>query len=141
VLPLFGRFEGLSASGAAVCGYGAVAVRTLGSLFGVVNHRDFGDGCLFNGIDNLFKTAGNIIAVRNFTALSANSGWDVFNNDNTVFHINGKGRISVLQCTFAHKTSHFVSSCRTLKSSDQSAGFGKYAVMSHNSIPFEPQTI
>jgi 2C-methyl-D-erythritol 2,4-cyclodiphosphate synthase len=65
-----------------------------GCLFGVVDHRDFGDGCLFNRIDNLFKSAGNFIAIRNFTALSANSGWNVLNNDNTVFNINGKGRIS-----------------------------------------------
>jgi hypothetical protein len=109
-------------------------------LIGVVDYRDFGNNGLPDGIDDLFKPVGNFISVGDFTALSANSGRYVFNNDNTISHIGSKGRTAVFQFAFAHKADHFVFSCRTLKSSDHSAGFGTYVVISHNSIPSEPQT-
>jgi hypothetical protein len=79
---------------------------------------------LFDRIDYLLKTAGNLVAIGNFTALSANPGWNVFDYDNAIPQISGKGGNAVPQFTFAHKAGHFASSCRILKSSDHSAEFG-----------------
>jgi hypothetical protein len=111
-----------------------------GGFFGVADYRNLGKRRIPNGIDNLLKPAGNIIAIGNFAALITNLGWYVFNDDDTVAYIGGKSGKIVPCLAFAHKTSHFVSSRRILKSADHSAGFGKYADISHNSVPLEPQT-
>jgi hypothetical protein len=111
-----------------------------GGLFGIVDYRDFGNHGLFDSIDNLLKAEGNLAAIGSFAALSADLRGNVFNDDDAIPEIGGKRRTAVPQFAFAHKTGHVLSSCLTLKSSDHSAGFGKYADMSHNSAPFEPQT-
>jgi hypothetical protein len=111
-----------------------------GGFFGIVDHRYLGKRRIPNGMNNLLKPAGDIVGIGNFAALIANSGRYVFNDDNTVTYIGGKSGKTISRFAFTHKTSHFISSCRVLKSADHSAEFGKYALMSHNSVPLEPQT-
>ena len=111
-----------------------------GGSVGIVDYRYLGKRRVPDRIDNLLKPAGHIVIIRNFAALIANLGWYVLNDDDTVAYIGGKGGKIVPCFAFAHKAVHFVSSLRILKSADHSAGLGKYAVISHNSIPLEPQT-
>jgi hypothetical protein len=120
----------------------AVGIRGIlsGGSIGIVDYRYLGKVRISNGIDNLFKPAGNIIVIGNFAALIANLGWHVFNDNDTVSYIGGKSGKTVPYFAFAHKAGHFVSSLRILKSADHSAGLGKYAVISHSSVPLEPQT-
>jgi hypothetical protein len=112
-----------------------------GGSIGIVDHRYLGKRGIFDGSNNLLKPAGHIVAIGNFAALIANLGRHVLNDDDTISNIGGKSRKTVLRFAFAHKAGHGISSLRVLKSADHSAGFGTYAVMSHNSVPLEPQTI
>jgi hypothetical protein len=112
-----------------------------GGPFSVVDHRNFRYRGVLYGIDNLLKTAGNFIVIGNFATLTTNLGGNVLDNDNTVTQISGKSGKTFPQCTFTHKTCHFVFSRPALKSSDHSVESGKNAVIRHNSVPFEPQTI
>jgi hypothetical protein len=122
--------------------YAAGVINPLsGGFFGIVDYRYLGKRRVPDGIDDLLKTAGNIAAIGNFTALIANLGWYVFNDDDTVVYIRGKRGKTVQRFAFTHKTGHFASSRRVRKSADHSAGFGMYAVISHNSEPPEPQTM
>jgi hypothetical protein len=111
-----------------------------GGFFGIVHYRYLGKGRVLDGLNNPFKPAGHVAAIGNFAALVANPGRHVFNDDNTLAGIGRKCGKTVPRFTFAHKTDHFVLSRRVLKSADHSSGFGKYAVISHNSVPLEPQT-
>jgi hypothetical protein len=92
-------------------------------------------------IDDLFQTMDYRITVGNFAALSANPGGHVLDNHNAVPQIGSKCGKTIVGFSFAHKTGHGFGSFLCCKSSDHSSGLGKYAVMSHNSIPFEPQTM
>jgi hypothetical protein len=66
-------------------------------------------------------------------------GWHIFDDNNATTHIGSETGKTVLYITFAHKAVHIFLLC--LWSSIHSAGLGKYAVISHNSIPFEPHSI
>jgi hypothetical protein len=112
-----------------------------GGSIGIVDHRYLGKGRVFDGIDNLLKPAGYIVAIGNFAALIANLRRHVFDDDDAIAYIGSKSGKTVLCFSPAHKAGHGVSSLRVLKSADHSAGFGMYTVISHNSVPLEPQTI
>jgi hypothetical protein len=110
-----------------------------GGFFRIINHGDLGyrpDVCgRFGDIsDNTFKLPCYFIAVCCFTALTANTGRYISDNNNAITHIGGETGKAILYITFAHKASHIFLLC--LKSSDHSAGFGKYAVISHNSVSY-----
>jgi hypothetical protein len=92
----------------------------LSGFFGVVDHRYFSNDCLSDGIDNLFKAPGNVIVIGNFAALSAYPRRHILDNNNAISNIRSESGTAVLYFAFAHKTSHFASSCRTLKFSDHS---------------------
>ena len=112
--------------------------KKLSSFFRITNHSNFGTGRFIDSTDSLLKLFGYLIAVGYFPALPANLGRYVFDNDNVSAHIGSKSRKAFFCCSFTHKTNHCLLLC--LKSSVQSTGLGKYAVMSHSSSPFEPQT-
>jgi hypothetical protein len=62
-----------------------------GSPFGVVYHRDFRYGGVLYGTDNLLNPAGNRVVIGNFTALAADLGRNIFDNNDTASQICGKG--------------------------------------------------
>jgi len=112
-------------------------------FFRINHHGDFGAGRISNAVDNLLKPTRHFITVRGFAALSANSGWHILDDYNTAVHIRSKGREPILQSPLAHKTNHVSLPSvlsRFLKSSVHSEGLGTYALISHSSAPFEPQT-
>jgi len=115
-----------------------VLTMKLSGFFGITNHGDFSSDGIRNAMNNLFKLPRHIVAERSLAALTANRGRNIFNHNNTAAHIGGKGREFFPYRSFAHKTRHGFLLC--LKSTDHSAGLGKYAVTSHNSVPFEPHT-
>jgi hypothetical protein len=112
-----------------------------GGFFGIADYRYFGKRRISDRINDLFKPAGDIAIIGNFAALIANLGWYIFDDNDTVAHIGGKRGKAILRFALAHETGHFVSSRRILKSADHSAGFGMYALISHNSESPEPQTM
>ena len=108
-----------------------------GGFFRITDYCDFGGSGIRQAVNNLFKPTRHFIAVRSFSALTAYAGRHVFDNNNTVAHVGCKSREPFIYIAFTHKAGHAFLLC--LKSSDQSEGLGMYAVISHNSAPFEPQ--
>jgi hypothetical protein len=78
----------------------------LGGFFRIINHSDFGFSRCSDIFNNIFKLARHFIAVSCFAALTANTGWYIFNNNNAITHIGGKIREAVLYLTLAHKADH-----------------------------------
>jgi len=113
-------------------------VESLCSFFGITDNGNFSADRFCKSMNNIFKAFCGIIVKTYFAALITDLRRHVFYNNNAFTQIGGKIRNSILHGTFTHKTNHFILLC--LKSSVHSSLLGKYAVINHNSIPFEPQT-
>jgi hypothetical protein len=83
----------------------------LGGFFRIINHSDLCASYCRNIFDNMFKLLRHFAAISCFAALTADTGWHIFDNNNAITHIGGEIGEAFLYITFAHKTGHVFLLC------------------------------